>query len=170
MPAATIDKTGSLSGGASPMFISGARQVCNTEELNKCYFFFQSSNNTLSFPGKSHKVIQWGFFVSHQVMRTLAPNWLRWKIPKVPSHSGFHVSGKDHVSLNCRLYSAVYSKYFPIANVTDLTVYFPRHISFKLLWFESLILRKLALWTVIPWDKQAALMTLLIWRRSCRYN
>lgn len=33
MPAATIDKTGSLSGGASPMFISGARQVsCGSEK------------------------------------------------------------------------------------------------------------------------------------------
>lgn len=33
MPAATIDKTGSLSGGTSPMFISGARQVsCGSEK------------------------------------------------------------------------------------------------------------------------------------------
>lgn len=37
------------------------------------------------------------------------------------------------------------SKYFLVANVIDLTVDFPRHISSKLVQYPSLLLRKLAL-------------------------
>ena len=64
---------------------------------------------------------------------------------KVLSDSSFRVANKDHASLNCRLYSAVFSKYFLVANVIDPTVDFPRHISSKLVQYESLLLRKLAL-------------------------
>lgn len=65
--------------------------------------------------------------------------------PKALSHDSLKVSGKDHIGLNCRLYPTVCSKYFLVANVIDLTVDFPRRISSKLVQYESLLLRKLAL-------------------------
>ena len=44
-----------------------------------------------------------------------------WKTLKALSDSSFQVASKDHASLNCRLYSAVFSKYFLVANVIDPT-------------------------------------------------
>lgn len=52
-----------------------------------------------------------------------------WKAPELLSHDSFQVSGKDHTSVNFRLYSAICHQYFLVADVIDLTVYFPRHIS-----------------------------------------
>lgn len=132
--------------------------------VNVC--FFQVSDDTVSFPGSLTMKL---LCVLSRNVNSISKLTL-WKNLKVLSDSSFQVASKDHASLNCRLYSAVFSKYFLFANVIDLTVDFPRHISSKPVQYESLLLRKLALWVAVSWEDHAVLIALLIWWRGCKYN
>lgn len=68
-----------------------ASNLEHTRSLTNIICFFQFSDNTLSSPGKSHKVIQWVSFVSHQVMWTVSPNRPVGKISKVRTASKYQV-------------------------------------------------------------------------------
>nr|XP_045743494.1 sin3 histone deacetylase corepressor complex component SDS3 isoform X3 [Mirounga angustirostris] len=52
-----------------------------------------------------------------------------WKAPKVLSHDSFQVSGKDHIKSQLQAVLCYLLQIFSVANVIDLTVYFPRRIS-----------------------------------------
>ena len=132
--------------------------------------FFQVSDETTMFPRKQPQSLTMKLFcVLPRNVNSISKLTL-WKTSKVLSDSSFQVTSKDHASLNCRLYSAVFSKYFLVANVIDLTVDFPRHISSKLVQYESLFLRKLALWVAVSWEDHAVLIALLTWWRGRKYN
>ena len=131
---------------------------------------FQVSDETTMFPRKQPRSLTMKLLcILPRNVNSISKLTL-WKTSKVLSDSNFQVTSKDHASLNCRLYSAVFSKYFLIANVIDLTVDFPRHISSKLVQYESLFLRKLALWVAVSWEDHAVLIALLIWWRGRKYN
>lgn len=107
--------------------------------------WFVFSDTGVDFPGKVHKKT---LLVRPLCLGRNCDKYLQNDPLDDPSEflsSCFQVSEPDNVNFGCRLQDAVCSKYFLVANATDLTVYFPRYISSKVMWYECATLREIGL-------------------------
>lgn len=132
--------------------------------------WFVPRDTVVDFPGRSHKIILVRPLCLGRNYDKYLQNDPLEDPPQSSVWSSFRMPGTDHVLIGGRLQAAICSKYFLIANVTDLTVYFPRYISSKVIGYEYATLRKLALWLALSWEDGAVLTMVLIWWRSGKHD
>ena len=128
--------------------------------------FFQVTDDTASFPGNNHEVLQCSFFMSCQGMWIASPNWpfgKPWRL-WVTAVSKWQVRITPVSTAGCTLL------FSPNIFWLQMSLIQRRHISSKLVQYESLLLRKLALWVAVSWEDHAVLIALLIWWRGRKYN